>query len=51
MVFSVPQHDDQSKEHHHEKRFLINRLASEIVFQPLHLDTGTSLHDECVIVF
>ena len=32
-----------------KERIWINRVASEIVFQPCHPDTGTSLHDEHVI--
>ena len=32
-----------------EERTWINRVTSEIVFQPLHLDTGAPLHEERVI--
>ena len=32
-----------------KERIWMNRVASEILFQPLHPDTGAPSHDECVI--
>merc|ERR1712136_735327 len=46
---SVPQHDDQSEQQDREGANWINRVASEIVFQPLHPDTGAPVHEERVI--
>ena len=34
-----------------EERIWINRVASEIVFQALHPDTGAPLYEECGIEF
>ena len=31
------------------KRIWISRVASEIVFQPMHSDTGAPLHEERVM--
>ena len=41
--------DDQSEKHQHEGRIWISCVASEIVFQPLHPDTGALLHGERVV--
>ena len=31
------------------ERIWVNRVASEIVFQPVYSDTGAPLHEECVM--
>ena len=47
-VFSPQQHDDQRKNTLMKERIRIDRMTSELVFQPC-IQTPTPLRDECVL--
>ena len=48
-VPSVPQHDDQSKEHPHEGTYLDQSRGQRVCVSAFHPDIGSPLHDEQVI--